>query len=219
MPSSGLRTLLLALTLALPAMQAAASASAPAVTREALGERSAFHTLDPVNHDAPNACGHSAQAQRLAELIRRHPLQRRVRLSCHPLLAEAARAKAEEMAARDQVSHIYGVLAPNRRLRNAGYLLPADYPGAYHNQVEAVSGGYATAEEALQGFLDSPPHRMHLLAEHPFYAEQDEIAVGYARNRDSDYVDFWVVFIARRADSGNPPTLLQADTGTPTKAN
>jgi hypothetical protein len=219
MRGPGLRELLLTLSLALAAPQASASASTPDAPGGELGDRPAFRLPEPVADDAQDACGHSPQAQRLAELIRHHPLQRRLRLSCHPLLAEAARAKAEEMAARDQVSHIYGVLAPNRRLRSAGYMLPADYPGAYHNQVEAVAGGYATAEEALQGFLDSPPHRMHLLAEHPFYAEQDEIAVGYARKRDSDYIDFWVVFIARRADSGNPPVLLQADSGTPTKAN
>ena len=166
-----------------------------------------------------DACGQTPQAQRLAALIQSHPLQPRVRLACNPLLAEVAAQKAREMAERGQVTHIFGVLAPNRRLRQAGYALPAQYPGAFHNQVEAVAGGYASAEEALQAFLSSPPHRAHLLAEHPFYAEQDEIAVGYAHNRDSDHIDYWVVYIARRNDSGNPPQQLQAQAETPQKSH
>lgn len=209
-----LRALMLTLSLALPTLQAGASAAPAATDAHAFRTRPAVPTSVDFTDRSASACGYSLQAQQLAELIRTHPLQRRMRLHCHPVLAAVADAKAREMAERGQVSHIYGVMAPNRRLRQAGYTLPSSYPGSIHNQVEAVSGGYATAADALQAFLDSRPHRTHLLAEHPFYAEQDEIAVGYARNPDSEHVDYWVVFIARRIDSGNPPTLLQAEANT-----
>lgn len=213
-----LRTLTLLLSLALPTLQAGASAAPAVANANEFRARPALQTpgdfADRPASASASACGYSLQAQQLAELIRNHPLQRRMRLRCHPVLAAVADAKAREMAERGQVSHIYGVMAPNRRLRQAGYTLPSSYPGSIHNQVEAVSGGYATAADALQAFVDSRPHRIHLLAEHPFYAEQDEIAVGYARNPSTEHVDYWVVFIARRIDSGNPPTLLQAEAST-----
>jgi len=158
-------------------------------------------------------CGVEGAAQKLAEMIRSHPLQARVRLRCSALLAQVAAVKAAEMARRGQVSHHYGVTAPNRRLRKAGYRLPASYPGMFDNQVEAIAGGHATAEDALQAFLVSPAHRMHLLAESPFYAEQDEIGVGYARNADTNHVYYWVVYVARRADSGNPARITTARAG------
>jgi uncharacterized protein YkwD len=211
MRTPGLQRLLLALPLALGSMHIKASAVPASAGGNELSAAPSIGAPVDANADSVRACGHSPQARQLVELIRNHPLQRRPRLSCHPVLAAAAADKAEEMAARGQVSHIYGVMAPNRRLRQAGYRLPLSYPGMFHNQVEAVSGGFSTAAEALQAFLDSRPHRTHLLAEHPFYAEQDEIAVGYARNPDSEHIDYWVVFIARRIDSGNPPTLLQAE--------
>lgn len=216
MPSTVARVLLLSLLWSLPCAQADASA-APEAATPARGSAS-FTVRVSDQAAAESACGTTPQAQQLAELIRRHPLQSRFRLSCHPVLAQVAALKAEEMAARGRVTHIYGVMAPNRRLRHAGYALPHSYPSAFHNQVEAVSGGYATAEAALKAFLESPAHRTHLLAEHPFYAEQDEIAVGYARNPQSEHVDFWVVYIARRADSGNPPVMLQAEASPPSKS-
>lgn len=150
-------------------------------------------------------CGLAPEAAALAELIRRHPLQRRVRLSCSGLLSRVAADKAAEMARRSQVTHDLGVVPPNRRLRKAGYHLPTSYTGMFGNQVEAVAGGLPTPEFALEAFLDSLPHRIHLLAEQAFYVEQDEIGVGYARDPDSRHGHYWVVYIARRVDSGNPP--------------
>ncbi len=161
------------------------------------------------------SCGLDPVAQRLAQMIRTHPLQARVSLRCSALLAQVAAQRAAEMARRGQVSHHYGVVSPNKRLRKAGYRLPTSYPRMFDNQVEALAGGYATAEHALQAFLDSPPHRTHLLAENAFYAEQDEIGVGFARNPDSNHVDYWVVYIARRAEGGNPlsSTMVRSAAG------
>jgi uncharacterized protein YkwD len=163
----------------------------------------AIDRLAPPRDD--ESCGLDPVAQRLAQMIRTHPLQARVRMRCSALLAQVAAQRAAEMARRGQVSHHYGVISPNKRLRKAGYRLPSSYPRMFDNQVEALAGGYATAEHALQAFLDSPAHRTHLLAEHPFYAEQDEIGVGFARNPDSNHVYYWVVYVARRAEDGNPP--------------
>ena len=190
----------------------ARSAIGTAVPADASRERPAVPM--PRHDEAVDApCGLSPEAARLAELIRAHPQQRRARLRCSGVLAAVASEKAAEMARQGRVTHTLGVVPPNRRLRKAGYRLPPSYPGMDANQVEAVGGGFPTPEHALQAFLASTGHRAHLLAEHPFYAEQDEIGVGFARNPDTEYQEFWVVYIARRASGGNPPRTLHAAAG------
>jgi uncharacterized protein YkwD len=152
--------------------------------------------------DEDATCALHPEAVRAAALIRHHALQTRRVLRCSPQLAAIAADKAREMARRNQVTHAFGVTPPNRRLRLAGYPLDPHYPRGWDNQVEAVAGGFTTAEDAVEAWLASPGHRQHLLAEHPFYAEQDEIGVGYHYDRDSDHVGYWVVYIARAKPGG-----------------
>ncbi len=144
-------------------------------------------------------CGLNEAAQQLALLIIQDPLQQRTRLSCHPLLAEAAAEKAKTMAQKGIVNHYVGGLGANQRLRMIGYQLPPFYSGAIGNQVEAVAGGYSTAEEVWAAFKASNGHRSHLLGELPFYRQQLHIGVGFHYKWSSPHVEYWTVYIAREA--------------------
>lgn len=144
-------------------------------------------------------CGHNETAQQLALLIMQDPQQQRPQLSCHPLLAQAAADKVKVMAQKGMVNHYVGGLGANQRLRMLGYDLPPFYSGAIGNQVEAVAGGYSTAEEVWQAFKASTTHRSHLLGELPFYQQQLHIGVGFHYKWSSPHVEYWTVYIAREA--------------------
>jgi hypothetical protein len=80
-------------------------------------------------------------------------------------------------------------------------------------------GGYPTPEAALDAFLRSPGHREHLPAEHLFCAEQNKIAVGFARKLESEHFEYRTVYIARRAATTNLlPTLHAAADTRPSPA-
>ncbi|WP_245861621.1 CAP domain-containing protein [Arsukibacterium tuosuense] len=144
-------------------------------------------------------CGLNEAAQQLALLIIQDPLQQRARLSCHPLLAQAAAEKAKVMAQKGIVNHYVGGLGANQRLRMLGYQLPPFYSGAIGNQVEAVAGGFSTAEDVWEAFKSSTAHRSHLLGELPFYQQQLHIGVGFHYKWSSPHVEYWTVYIAREA--------------------
>lgn len=140
-------------------------------------------------------CGASVQAQQLAHMIILAEGQQRRDLRCNATLSAAAADKAQDMAEQQFITH-YGDGGANRRLLKAGYDLPNEYPRWFSNQVESIAGGNATATDMWQAFMQSTPHRVHLLAEHPFYVHQNEIGVGYVRDKDSWYEHYWVVYIA-----------------------
>ncbi|WP_333608931.1 CAP domain-containing protein [Arsukibacterium sp.] len=156
-------------------------------------------TLSNIAH-----CGQNEAAQQLALLIMQDADQQRATLLCHPLLAQAAADKAKAMAQAGIVNHYIGGLGANQRLRMLGYNLPAFYSGTIGNQVEAVAGGYSTAEEAWDAFKHSPTHRSHLLAELPFYQQQIHIGVGFYYKWSSPHVEYWAIYIAREAAAEDP---------------
>ena len=162
-----------------------------------------------------NDCGANEQAQALAKLIMNDPLQQRPKLSCNSLLSQVAQQKAQEMAQRGIVSHMVGG-SPNSRLRHAGYNLPNNYGIALANQVEALAGGYDSPLQVWTAFKKSDDHRSHLLAEHPFYQEQDELGVGYVYLWQSPHVTYWVVYVARNEDSA--PSNYDDTKGIPNKS-
>lgn len=135
----------------------------------------------------------------LARYMIEHPEQQRPSLTCHPILAQVARERAEDMARRHYFGHVnpdgYG---PNYLVRQAGYVLPSYYdtdPEA--NNIESIAAGYPTAEAAWNAWMSSEGHRTHLLGLHPFFAEQIEYGVGYAYDPASPYVYYWVVITAK----------------------
>jgi uncharacterized protein YkwD len=143
-------------------------------------------------------CAPNTQEQQIADMMRNHPQQKRPSLTCDPILAQVARARAEDMRDRDYFSHTnpdgYG---PNYLVRQAGYPLPDFYgDDAAANNIESIAGGYPTAADAFQGWMDSPGHRAHILGEHDFYAAQIDYGIGYAAG--GSYGHYWVVITARR---------------------
>ncbi|MDX1539497.1 CAP domain-containing protein [Arsukibacterium sp.] len=157
-----------------------------------------------VNSGNVSDCGLNEKAQQLALLIIQDPEQQRATLSCHPLLAQAAADKAKAMAKGGKVNHYIGGLGANERLRMLGYQLPPFYSGTIGNQVEAVAGGYSTAEEAWRVFKTSAGHRSHLLGELPFYLQQNHIGVGFYYEWSSPHVEYWAVYVAREAAPEDP---------------
>lgn len=178
----------------LPSLAAPAAIELPQSQHQ---QSSAAHT----QHSDLGNCGENPQAQQLALLIMQDPQQQRTTLYCHPLLTQAANDKAKAMAARGIVNHYVGGLGANQRLKALGYQLPAFYSGTFGNQVEAVAGGYSSAEAVWEAFKSSSRHRSHLLGELPFYQEQIHLGVGFYYDWSSPHVEYWAVYVAREASA------------------
>ncbi len=144
-------------------------------------------------------CALSSEEQALAGYMVEHPEQQRASLTCHPILAQVARERAEDMAQRHYFSHTNpDGFGPNYLVRQAGYVLPSYYgtePTA--NNIESIAGGFSTAEAAWQCWMGSEPHRDQLLGLFPFFADQVEYGVGYAYDPASPYRHYWVVITAK----------------------
>lgn len=104
-------------------------------------------------------------------------------LAYNKRLEGAARAQAQLMAQKDQLSHDLGVTLRER-------VTAAGYDGAVG---ENVAGGHRTLEHAIQGWLDSPRHRDTLLSER--FTEFGLAAATVAPGRKSRYGTYWA-FIA-----------------------
>jgi uncharacterized protein YkwD len=115
-----------------------------------------------------------------------------------PTLCRVARQKAADMANRGYYSHTnpdgHG---PNWLVRQAGYILPDHYDQSpTGNNVESVNAGRASAGDAWSSWLDSSGHRVHLLGENSFYAEQTSVGVGFVDDPGSQWRYYWVVITA-----------------------
>ena len=146
----------------------------------------------------PPVCSLNAQEQEIASLAINHPDQARLEMNCHPILARVARERALDLGTRNYFSHVnpdgYG---PNYLVRQAGYELPSWWstdPAA--NFIESIAGGYTTATSAWNGWLNSPGHRRHVLAEDDFWADQTNYGIGYAYVAGSKYKHYWVFISA-----------------------
>ncbi|WP_440876775.1 CAP domain-containing protein [Thalassotalea sp. PLHSN55] len=144
-----------------------------------------------------NACGNNEQAQTLYKLISADSEQKRKSIRCNKTLMIAAEAKAKKMADYGLVLHNLGG-SPNSHLENSGYKLPKHYGRDFtSNQVEAIAGGYSTAAKVWNAFKRSRDHRTHLLGEHEFYIEQDEIGIAFIKERGSSHIEYWVVYLSQ----------------------
>ncbi|MFT5295659.1 MAG: hypothetical protein ACI9YH_001674 [Colwellia sp.] len=151
----------------------------------------------PVLADELDTCGNNEQARLLVKLINEDKDQNRKNIRCNSILTEAAVAKAERMSEFGLVLHNLGG-SPNSRLRDIGYKLPEHYGHEFNsNQVEAIAGGYSSAEEVWDAFKRSDSHRTHLLGVHEFYLEQDEIGVAFVKKWESPHVEYWVVYLTK----------------------
>lgn len=151
----------------------------------------------PVFAQELDNCGNNEQARTLSRLIIADKEQKRAHIRCNKMLTIAAEAKALKMADFGLVAHNLGG-SPNSRLREAGYKLPEHYGNQFNsNQVEAIAGGYSDASEVWDAFKRSEGHRTHLLGEHEFYLEQDEIGIALIKEWESPHVEYWVVYLTK----------------------
>ena len=133
--------------------------------------------------------------------------QGRPYLVLDPIIASVAQAKAEDMANRNYFEDISPEgYSANYMVQAAGYLFPCawgDSPTA--NYIQSMTAGATTAGDAWTAFMNSPPHKEHLLAQNSFYASETHYGVGYAYNANSYYKYYWVIITV-------PPQPIILDT-------
>lgn len=152
----------------------------------------------PMLRGGEATCILSDAERAMAHLLTVDPGQRRTGLRCEPLLAQVARRRAEDLAARNYFDHVDpDGFAANYLVRQAGYPLPSYYSQAPDaNNIEALGAGYGNAEAAWLGLMASRPHRNHLLGNSDFFARQSDFGIGYAYAPDSEYRHYWVIITA-----------------------
>lgn len=106
----------------------------------------------------------------------------------HPVLMQVAQAHANELCYRETVLHeaqgydlhidLQGRM-PNKRVRDAGYPLPAGYADE-DNQIESVVVTHLGERYALKILLDSPSHVDHVTGANEFFAAQTRYGTGEA---------------------------------------
>ncbi len=112
-------------------------------------------------------------------------------LTISPLLEEAAKTHARDMADHQMMAH-EGTdgTSPQQRIVRAGY--------HYLNAGENVARGYADVELVMQSWMDSPPHRKNILGE---FRE-----IGLARAFDKEQKPYWAVDFGRPMPKLDPST-------------
>lgn len=155
--------------------------------------------LPIVMHHDNTICHLNAQEERIAQLLLTHVQQKRQQLRCHPILAQVARSRAEDLGTYNYFSHInhqgYG---PNYLVQAASYRLPQEYSQAVDgNNIESLGAGPDNADSMWGAWANSDKHRVHLLGLNEFFVEQIDYGIGFARVPSSDYQYYWVVIIAR----------------------
>jgi hypothetical protein len=140
----------------------------------------------------------NSQEQQIFYCLKTAGGQHRPFVVLDPILCRVARQKAADMANRRYYSHTnpdgHG---PNWLVREAGYALPDYYDqSAGGNNIESINAGRASAGDAWSSWMDSGPHRQHLLGENSFYAAQTSVGVGFVADPDSEWRYYWVVLTA-----------------------
>lgn len=139
-------------------------------------------------------CGGNPKAIILAKLLIESNGQQRKNLVCNKVLSQVAFEKAKAMAKESMVDHNINHSSPNQLLTAAGVELPTSYE-IIGNQVEAVSGGKESPQEAFEYFMSSTNHKEHLMGENDFYLEQNQIGVAHYYDIGTRHMEYWVVYI------------------------
>ena len=161
------------------------------------------HTLLPMVSAAPHVdpeqtCTPNYQELMIFEYMQEHPDQGRHDLRCDPILARVARARAQDMAERGYFDHVSpDGFGPNYLVREAGFELPDWYPDSpSSNNLESIGAHFATAADVWEAWVNAEGHRLHVLGTDPFFAEQEEVGVGYYYDAGSQYGAYWVLITA-----------------------
>jgi uncharacterized protein YkwD len=113
------------------------------------------------------------------------------RLAVSDTLTFAAKWMATDMAVFDYFSHTSrDGRAPVQRMTDAGYPGPQTYTG------ENIAAGYASANEVLSGWINSPAH--YAVLTNPNYRA---IGVGRAYTDASTYHTYWVMDVGGIVDA------------------
>ena len=109
-------------------------------------------------------------------------------------LMEAAQARADDMVAKNYLSHENpdGVW-PNQHVRDYHYNLPENYPND-SNWVESLAAGYPSPYAALEGLHNSPAHYGHITGS-DFWTTHSVFGVGY-RNDHPKFKFLYVILTA-----------------------
>jgi uncharacterized protein YkwD len=128
----------------------------------------------------------------------------RSRMRLDPILTSVAHARAEDMARRHYFAHVNpDGIGPNALVRAAGYALPSFWGGGRsENFIESIGAGYATPEQAWEGWMNSPSHRTHLLASSSFYRDQVNFGIGSYSDPSSPFRRYWVIITAPPSSRG-----------------
>ena len=137
--------------------------------------------------------------QRLFTLMRDDSRQGRKGMVWHDVLAKVAELRCWMQAKRRYTGHVdpegYGA---NYYVRVNGYRLPDWYSQELDaNNVESLAhAGNGDVDACWQGWLNSAPHRAHVLGENDFYAAQVNVGVAYFFLEGSEYGHYWAVISA-----------------------
>ena len=106
-------------------------------------------------------------------------------LTLDAALTQAARAHCHDMSGQDSPSHTGSDgSSPQDRVEAAGY------EGTYVGEI--IAWGMWGSEDAVEWWMNSPPHRAVILS-----TWATEFGVGYVRDPESLYVNFWTVVFGR----------------------
>lgn len=146
-----------------------------------------------------DSCLQNEQEKAVEALFKNDPGQNRLQMICNPILAEVAHERAMDMGLNNYFSHVnLEGFGPNYLVSEEGYLLPSYYGvNADANNIESIAAGYTSAEAVWNAWLSSDLHRVHVLGEYSFYAEQIEYGIGYYNAPNSTYQHYWVIITAK----------------------
>lgn len=149
---------------------------------------------------ASAACELNEWEKRIEALVKTHGEQQRPSMTCNPLLASVARARAEDMGRRAYFNHVNpDGQGPNYFARQAGYVLPASYSQELNgNNIESIGAGPDNADSMWNAWMSSSKHTTHLLGKSSFFAEQVEYGIGVVQVPGSPYQYYWVFISARQ---------------------
>lgn len=138
-----------------------------------------------------------ALLEEFIRLFMNDPGQKRKAKNRNDILMKVAAERVADMAARNYVAHrnLEGHYA-NFLVRKAGYKLPSWY-AADDNNIESIAAGQGTPAEAWNALINHPPHRIHVLGEDAFWAEQVDFGIGHWRGSGSIYANYWLILTAR----------------------
>jgi uncharacterized protein YkwD len=142
-------------------------------------------------------------------IIKNHG-QKRLKLSLDPILCKVARQRGAEMDRLNYFDHVNPRgKGPNYRIRRAGYVLPSHYSSAPSgNNIESIALHTGDSKKVFALWLESGPHRTHLLGHLAFYQEQTSIGIGVFRSPNPPQYRYYVFLSAPPNKSDRPPSVI-----------